>query len=92
MADFVIENEREINIDLDNLPNSLVFKLQGTECDFTPQKFAMEEHRTIEFYERKFEKTFPGLLAQFPMLYYMVEQWFQEASQKTHLEHLEARN
>jgi len=91
MADFVKENEREVDIDLDNLPSSLIFKLEDVEFTYSPLKFGIGERYTIEYYEQMFVRAFPGLLYQFPCLYYMVEEWRDQASQKTPLEHLEAR-
>jgi hypothetical protein len=92
MSDFEQrENEREVNIDLENLPSSLTYKLEDAEFTYSPLKFGIGERYTIEYYEQMFEKAFPGLLQQFPMLYYMVEEWRDQASQKTPLEHLEAR-
>jgi hypothetical protein len=53
----------------------------------------VKEHRTIEYYERKFEKSIPWAIgSNSRCLYYMVEQWFQTTPvKKTPLEHLEAR-
>jgi hypothetical protein len=85
------ENEREINIDLDNLPNSLIFKLEDAEFTYSPLKFGIGERYTIEYFEKMFERAFPGLLQQFPCLYYMVEEWREQASLRTPLEHLEVR-
>ena len=91
MADFVKENEREVFIDLENLPSSLTYKLEDGEFTYSPLKFGIGERYTIEYYEQMFERAFPGLLYQFPCLYYMVEEWRDQASQRTPLEHLEAR-
>ena len=91
MADFVKENEREFIIDLENLPSSLTYKLEDAEFTYSPLKFGIGERYTIEYYEKMFDKAFPGLLQQFPCLYYMVEEWRDEAIKKTPLEHLEAR-
>jgi hypothetical protein len=91
MADFVKENEREFIIDLENLPSCLTYKLEDAEFTYSPLKFGIGERYTIEYYEKMFDKAFPGLLQQFPCLYYMVEEWRDEAIKKTPLEHLEAR-
>jgi hypothetical protein len=51
----------------------------------------VNEHLHIEYYERMFEKAFPGLLQQFPCLYYMVEEWRDNAIKKTPLEEILAK-
>jgi len=92
MADFEErENEREVFIDLENLPSSLTYKLEDVEYTYSPLKFGIGECYTMEYYERMFDRAFPGLLQQFPCLYYMVEDWRDQAIQKTPLEHIEAR-
>ena len=90
MSDFVAEEEnvREIEINLEELPENLIFKLPEVEWTFRPEKFAVGEYLHIEYYERRFEKCFPGLLQQFPMLYYMVEEWHAEAIKRTPLEEI----
>ena len=55
MADFVKENEREVDIDLDNLPSSLTYKLEDVEFTYSPLKFGVGERYTIEYYEQMFE-------------------------------------
>jgi hypothetical protein len=89
MSDFVEENIREVSFDLENLPDSLIYKLEEREFTFAPEKFGINEHLSIEYYEQRFEKAFPGLLEQFPMLYYLVEEWRDEAIQRTPLEEIE---
>ena len=91
MADFVKENERGFIIDLENLPSCLTYKLEDVEFTYSPLKFGIGERYTIEYYEQMFDRAFPGLLQQFPCLYYMVEEWRDQATQRTPLEHLEAR-
>jgi hypothetical protein len=91
MSDFVEENERIIHLDLADLPNSLVYKLEEIEYTFNPLKFGIGEYLSIEYYERRFEKAYPGLLDQFPCLYYMVEEWHAEASKHTPLEEIELK-
>lgn len=90
MSDFVAEEEnvREIEINLEELPDNLIFKLPEVEWTFRPEKFAVGEYLHIEYYERRFEKCFPGLLSQFPMLYYLVEEWHAEATSRTPLEEI----
>jgi len=91
MSDFVIEDEREYVIDLENLPDSLVYKLIEADFTFGPERFGVNEHLHIEYYERLFERAFPGLLQQFPSLYYMVEEWHREATKRTPLEEILAK-
>lgn len=91
MSDFVEENVREVEFDLENIPSNLVFKLEEAEFTYSAAAFGVNEHLNIEFYEQRFERAFPGLLNQFPMLYYMVEEWHAEAIKRTPLEHIEAR-
>ena len=91
MADFVKENEREYVIDLENLPDSLTYKLIEADFTFAPERFGVNEHLHIEYYERLFERAFPGLLQQFPCLYYMVEDWQREATKRTPLEEILAK-
>jgi hypothetical protein len=42
MCDFVSENEREIYIDLDNLSNSLIYKIPESNFTFKPELFWCE--------------------------------------------------
>lgn len=90
MSDFVAEEEnvRNIEINLEELPENLIFKLPEIEWTFSPEKFAVGEYLNIEYYEQRFEKAFPGLLQQFPMIYYMVEEWHAEATKRTPLEEI----
>lgn len=89
MSDFVEENERIIHLDLAELPNSLVYKLEEIEYTFNPLKFGFDEYLSIEYYEKRFELAHPGLLDQFPCLYYMVEEWHAKAIERTPLEEIE---
>jgi hypothetical protein len=91
MSDFVEENERTIYLDLEELPDSLIYKLEEREFTYSPEKFGVGEHLSIEYYEQRFEKAYPGLLQQFPMLYYLVEEWHQKATQLTPLEEIELK-
>jgi hypothetical protein len=88
MAEFVEENVREIEIDLENIPDSLIYRLEEVEFTYSPLAFGVGEHLQIEYYERMFERAYPGLLRQFPCLYYMVEEWHASASQKTPLDEI----
>jgi len=92
MSDFIEEeNVREVSFDLENLPDSLIYKLEEVEFTFNPEKFGVGEYLSIEYYEQRFEKAYPGLLQQFPMLYYLVEDWHQKATQLTPLEEIELK-
>lgn len=91
MSDFVEENERTIHLDLEELPDCLTYKLEEREFTYSPERFGVDEYLSIEYYEKRFEKFNPGLLAQFPMLYYMVEEWYQEATKLTPLEEIELK-
>jgi hypothetical protein len=91
MAEFVEENVREIEIDLENIPDSLIYRLEEVEFTYSPLAFGIGEHLQIEYYERMFERAFPGLLKQFPCLYYMVEEWKERATILSPLDHILAR-
>jgi len=90
MSDFVAEEEnvRNIEINLEELPESLIYKIPEIEWTFSPERFGVGEYLHIEYYEARFEKAYPGLLQQFPMLYYMVEEWHAEATKRTPLEEI----
>lgn len=93
MSDFVAEEEniRNIEINLEELPDSLIYKLPEIEWTFSSEKFGVNEYLNIEYYEQRFEKAYPGLLYQFPMLYYMVEEWHAEATKLSPLEEIEMK-
>ena len=91
MSDFIEENERTIYLDLEDLPDSLIYKLEEGDFTYSPEKFGVGEYLSIEYYEQRFEKAFPGLINQFPMLYYLVEEWHQKATQLTPLEEIELK-
>jgi hypothetical protein len=90
MSDFVAEEEnvRNIEINLEELPESLIYKIPEIEWTFSPERFGVGEYLHIEYYEARFEKAYPGLLQQFPMLYYMVEEWHAKATKRTPLEEI----
>lgn len=92
MAEFltetVEENVREVFIDLEDLPSSLIYKLEEVEFTFTGAKFGFDEWKQIEYYERRMP---PGLLDQFPCLIYMLEDYWKEATKMTPLEEIEYR-
>ncbi len=89
--EIVEENEKTEMINLEDLPDCLIFKLPEIEYTYSCEKFGVNEHLNIEYYERQFEKLFPGLLKQFPCLYYMVENRMEEANQRSPLEEIEFR-
>lgn len=84
----VEENVREIFINLEDLPASLVYKLEDLEFTFSGLKFGFDEWKQIEYYEPRMP---PGLLQQFPCLEYMLEDYWHEATRHTPLEELEYR-
>ena len=92
MTDFIEqENIRMEILDIDNLPDSLIYKLPEAEFTYSPERFGIGEYLNIEYYERRFERAFPGLLQQFPMMYYMVEEWHANATKRTPLEEILAK-
>lgn len=91
MSDFVEENVREFEFDLEQIPESLTYKLVEADFTFAPERFGVNLWKHIEYYEARFEKAFPGLLRQFPCLYYMVEEWHQSALQSSPLEEILAK-
>lgn len=91
MSDFIEENERVEMINLEALPDSLIFKIPEIEFTYSCERFGVNQHLNIEFWEKRFERAFPGLLAQFPCLYYMVEEMMQEGIKRTPLEEIEFR-
>lgn len=88
MSDFIEENVRTEMIDLSDLPDSLTYKLVDADFTYGPERFGINIHHSIEYYEALFEKKHPGLLKQFPMLYYLVEEWYENGISKSPLEHL----
>jgi hypothetical protein len=81
-------NESVLEFDIDNIPDSLIFNLPSIEYTFSPEKFGIGEYLNIEYYEARFNKFFPGLLSQFPCLYYMVEELHSEAIKRTPLDEI----
>lgn len=88
MSDFVEENVREIFIDLEDLPSSLVYKLEEVKFTFSGLRFGFDEWKQIEYYEKRMP---PGLLNQFPCLFYMLEDYWKEATKMSPLEEIEYR-
>lgn len=91
MSDFVEENAQTVELDLENIPDSLIYKLPEADFTYGPERFGVGEYLNIEYYERMFEHKCPGLLQQFPCLYYMVEEWHAEATKHTPLDEIEAK-
>ena len=89
--EIVEENERTEMINLEELPDHLIFKLPEVEYTYSCEKFGVNEHLHIEYYEARFHKAYPGLLQQFPCLYYLVEEWHAEATKRTPLEEILAK-
>ena len=84
----VEENVREIFIDLEDLPASLVYRLEDLEFTFSGLKFGFDEWKEIEYYEHRMP---PGLLQQFPCLEYMLTDYWREATRHTPLDEIEYR-
>mgnify|MGYP000917989439 CR=1 FL=1 len=91
MSDFIEENSRTVDFNIEEIPESLTYKIPEVEFTYSPIRFGVGEYLEIEYYERLFERKHPGLLHQFPMLHYLVEEWHAEATKMTPLEHIEAR-
>jgi hypothetical protein len=81
------ENVREVFIDLENLPDSLVYKLEEVEFTFSPSRFGMG-WQEMDYYYNRIPK---GLMEQFPCLSYMLEDYWLEATKMTPLEEIEYR-
>jgi hypothetical protein len=87
MSKFIEENVREVFIDLDNLPNSLVYRLEEGEFTYSPARFGMD-WQYIDYYYNRIPK---GLIEQFPCLAYLLEDYWREATKLTPLEEIEYR-
>jgi hypothetical protein len=81
------ENVREVSIDLENIPDSLVYKLEEVEFTYNPVRFGMD-WMDIDYYVRRVPI---GLIEQFPCLSYLLEDYWREATQRTPLEEIEYR-
>ena len=86
-----IEKERTIYLNLEDLPDSLIYKLPEEEFTHSGLRFGFGEFQQLDWYENMFNKAFPGLLKQFPCLYYLVEEWHHKANHMTPLEEIEAK-
>ena len=82
------ENVREVFIDLEELPNSLVYKLEDGNFTFSGARFGFDEWKEIEYYAPRMPK---GLLEQFPCLEYMLINYWEEATRHSPLNEIEYR-
>lgn len=81
------ENIREVFIDLDNLPDSLVYRLEEVEFTYSAARFGMG-WQDMDYYYNRIPK---GLMEQFPCLSYLLEDYWKEATKMTPLEEIEYR-
>jgi hypothetical protein len=88
MTEFLKENIREVSIDLENIPDSLVYKLEEVEFTYNPARFGMD-WMDIDYYVKRVPI---GLIEQFPCLSYLLEDYWREATQRTPLEEIEYRS
>lgn len=86
--EFLQEDVREIELDLNNLPNALIYKLPEVEFTHSASKFGMD-WQDIEYYEKRIPA---GLIDQFPCLYYLLVDYWKEATSRTPLEEIELRS
>ena len=82
------EDIREIHFDLNNIPNSLIYKLPVIETTLTPSKFGMD-WQEIDYYQNRIPA---GLIDQFPGLYYLLFDYWKEATSRTPLEEIDLRS
>jgi len=87
MTEFLKENIREVSIDLENIPDSLVYKLEEVEFTYNPVRFGMD-WMDIDYYVRRVPI---GLIEQFPCLSYLLEDYWREATKMTPLQEIEYR-
>jgi hypothetical protein len=85
----IIREPTVFELDLENLPSSLIYKLEDWDFTVAPEKFGFNEWKQLHWYERKMPA---GLLEQWPCLYYMVEDMCRLATQMTPLEEMEMRS
>jgi hypothetical protein len=87
-VELVEENIREVLINLDELPNELIYKLEEHEFTFSGSRFGFDEWQQVEYYVNRMPK---GLFEQFPCLEYMLEDYWHQATRHTPLEEIEYR-
>jgi hypothetical protein len=88
MTDFLEDNIREVFINLEDLPNELIYRIEDCEFTFSGAPFGFDEWKQIEYYVPRMPK---GLLEQFPCLEYMLTDYWQEATRHSPLEEIEYR-
>jgi hypothetical protein len=86
-VDLEQENIREVFIDLENIPNSLVYKLEEVEFTYSAARFGMD-WQDMDYYYNRIPA---GLMEQFPCLSYLLEDYWREATKMTPLEEIEYR-
>jgi hypothetical protein len=82
------ENIREVFINLEELPNGLLYKLDDGNFTFSGYKFGFDEWQQVEYYAPRMPK---GLLEQFPCLEYMLTDYWEVATRHTPLDEIEYR-
>lgn len=82
------ENIREVFINLEELPNGLLYKLDDGNFTFSGYKFGFDEWKQVEYYAPRMPK---GLLEQFPCLEYMLTDYWEVATRHTPLDEIEYR-
>ena len=84
----VEEDIREIQLDLNNISDSLIYKLPDMpEFTHSASKFGMD-WQEIDYYKNRIPA---GLIDQFPCLYYLLVDYWKEATSRTPLEEIELR-
>lgn len=87
MSEFLEENVREEYIDLENIPDSMVYKLEEVEFTYSASRFGMA-WQDIDYYYNRIPT---GLIEQFPCLSYLLEDYWKQATSRTPLEEIELR-
>lgn len=82
------ENIREVLINLEELPNELIYKLDDVGFTFSGYRFGFDDWKQVEYYSSRMPK---GLLEQFPCLEYMLTDYWKEATRHTPLDEIEYR-
>jgi hypothetical protein len=88
MTEFLEENIREVLINLEELPNELIYKLDDVGFTFSGYRFGFDDWKQVEYYSPRMPK---GLLEQFPCLEYMLTDYWKEATRHTPLDEIEYR-
>jgi hypothetical protein len=89
MAEFCNEeNVREFLFDLENIPESLTYKLEEPNFTFSGLRFGFDEWKQIDYYVNRVPT---GLIEQFPCLSYLLEDYWKQATRMTPLEEIEYR-